>query len=169
VVMVVVMIVVMVMMIVIMVMMIMIMVIMIMVIVFVVVMMHVGRARHLPSRLGHVGGRRSNRRHSIVPRQEPRRASLRRDQLSRQQQKRRCYWTWMFPPKAVPQGPWSSTVPGNLVRALMSHLRGSGYWRAACGEVWMLHRICLIAGIVSTLMFMTPAVAHDYGVQGHHG
>ena len=36
-------------------------------------------------------------------------------------------------------------------------------------EVWMLHGICLIAGIVSTLMFMTPAVAHDYGVQGHHG
>jgi hypothetical protein len=36
-------------------------------------------------------------------------------------------------------------------------------------EVWMLHRICLIAGIVSTLMFMTPAVAHEYGVQGHHG
>jgi hypothetical protein len=33
----------------------------------------------------------------------------------------------------------------------------------------MLQRICLIAGIVSTLMFMTPAVAHDYGVQGHHG
>ena len=31
----------------------------------------------------------------------------------------------------------------------------------------MLHRICLIAGIVSTLMFMTPAVAHDYG--WHHG
>src|SRR5262249_24391547 len=37
------------------------------------------------------------------------------------------------------------------------------------GEVWMLHRICLIAGIVSTLMFMTPAVAYDHGVQGHHG
>jgi hypothetical protein len=36
-------------------------------------------------------------------------------------------------------------------------------------KVWMLHRICLIAGIVSTLMLMTPAVAHDYGVQGHHG
>ena len=33
----------------------------------------------------------------------------------------------------------------------------------------MLRRICLIAGIVSTLMFMTPAVAHDYGVRGHHG
>jgi hypothetical protein len=33
----------------------------------------------------------------------------------------------------------------------------------------MLHRICLIAGIVSTLMFMTPAVARDYGVQKHHG
>jgi hypothetical protein len=32
-----------------------------------------------------------------------------------------------------------------------------------------LHRICLIAGTVSTLMFMTPAVARDYGVQGHHG
>jgi len=32
----------------------------------------------------------------------------------------------------------------------------------------MLHRICLIAGIVSTLMFMMPSVAHDY-VQGHHG
>ena len=31
----------------------------------------------------------------------------------------------------------------------------------------MLHRICLI--VVSTLMFMTPAVAHDYGVQRHHG
>jgi hypothetical protein len=36
-------------------------------------------------------------------------------------------------------------------------------------EVWMLHRICLIAGIVSTLMLMTPAVANDYGVQGHRG
>ena len=35
--------------------------------------------------------------------------------------------------------------------------------------VWLFHRICLIAGIVSTLMFMTPAVAHDYGVQGRHG
>src|SRR5262245_39006900 len=33
-------------------------------------------------------------------------------------------------------------------------------------EVWMLRRICLIAGILSTLM--TPAVAHDYGVRGHH-
>jgi len=33
----------------------------------------------------------------------------------------------------------------------------------------MLRRICLIAGIVSTLMFMTPAVAGDYGVQKHHG
>ena len=33
----------------------------------------------------------------------------------------------------------------------------------------MLRRICLIAGIVSTLMFMTPAVARDYGVQKHHG
>ena len=33
----------------------------------------------------------------------------------------------------------------------------------------MLHRICLIAGIVSTLTFMTPAVARDYGVQKHHG
>jgi hypothetical protein len=33
----------------------------------------------------------------------------------------------------------------------------------------MLHRICLIAGIVSMLMFMTPAVARDYGVQKHHG
>jgi hypothetical protein len=33
----------------------------------------------------------------------------------------------------------------------------------------MLHKICLIAGIVSTLMFMTPAIAHDYGVQGRHG
>jgi len=31
----------------------------------------------------------------------------------------------------------------------------------------MLRRICLIAGIVSTLM--TPAVAHNYGGQGHHG
>jgi hypothetical protein len=31
----------------------------------------------------------------------------------------------------------------------------------------MLRRICLIAGIVSTLM--TPAVAHNYGVEGHHG
>jgi hypothetical protein len=36
-------------------------------------------------------------------------------------------------------------------------------------EVWMLHRICLIAVIVSTLTFMTPAVAHDFGVQGHKG
>jgi hypothetical protein len=102
VVMVVVMIVVMVMMIVIMVMMIMIMVIMIMVIVFVVVMMHVGRhdtcqADWVMWMVGTVTAA-----HSIVPRQEPRRASLRRDQLSRQQQKRRCYWTWMFPPKAVP-------------------------------------------------------------------
>jgi hypothetical protein len=34
-------------------------------------------------------------------------------------------------------------------------------------EVWMLRRIFLIAGIISTLM--TPAVAHDYGVQGRHG
>ena len=33
----------------------------------------------------------------------------------------------------------------------------------------MLHRICLIAGIVSTLMFMTPAVARNYGVQKYHG
>src|SRR5262245_58316008 len=35
--------------------------------------------------------------------------------------------------------------------------------------VWMLHRICLIAGIVSVLMFMMPAVARDYGVQKHYG
>ena len=33
----------------------------------------------------------------------------------------------------------------------------------------MLHRICLIAGMVSTMMFMTPAVAQDYGAQGEHG
>jgi hypothetical protein len=32
-------------------------------------------------------------------------------------------------------------------------------------EVWMLRRICLMA----TLMFMTPAVAGDYGVQKHLG
>ena len=32
----------------------------------------------------------------------------------------------------------------------------------------MLHRICLIAGIVSTLIFMTPAVARDYSLQKHH-
>jgi len=31
----------------------------------------------------------------------------------------------------------------------------------------MSHRICLIAGIVSTLMLMTPAVANDYRVQRH--
>jgi hypothetical protein len=33
----------------------------------------------------------------------------------------------------------------------------------------MLRRICLIAGLVSTLMFMTPAVAGEYAVQKHHG
>jgi hypothetical protein len=33
----------------------------------------------------------------------------------------------------------------------------------------MLHRMCVIAGIVSTLMFMTPTVAHEYGAKGHHG
>ena len=37
------------------------------------------------------------------------------------------------------------------------------------GEGWMLHRICLIAGIVDTLMFTTPAVARDYGVHKQLG
>ena len=32
----------------------------------------------------------------------------------------------------------------------------------------MLSRICL-AGIFSALVFMTPAVAHNYGIQRHHG
>jgi hypothetical protein len=33
----------------------------------------------------------------------------------------------------------------------------------------MLNRVCRIAGIVITLTFMTPAIAHDYGVQKPHG
>lgn len=31
----------------------------------------------------------------------------------------------------------------------------------------MLHRMRVVAGIVSTLMFMSSAVAHDYAVQRH--
>ena len=109
--MIVVMIMVMVMMIVIMVVMIMIMVIMIMVIVFVVVMMHVGRhdtcqADRVMWMIGAVTAAIVLCR--VRSREE---GNCARDQLSRQQQKRRCYWTWMFPPKAVPQRPWSSTVP----------------------------------------------------------
>jgi hypothetical protein len=33
----------------------------------------------------------------------------------------------------------------------------------------MLNRVCLIAGTVITLTFMTPAIARDYGVQNRHG
>ena len=33
----------------------------------------------------------------------------------------------------------------------------------------MLREVCFNAGIASTLMFMTPAVPRDYGVQKHHG
>jgi hypothetical protein len=29
--------------------------------------------------------------------------------------------------------------------------------------------MCVIAGIVCTLMFMTPTVAHEYGAKVHHG
>ena len=33
----------------------------------------------------------------------------------------------------------------------------------------MLHKIFFIAGTATILLFMTPAVAGDYGVQRHHG
>ena len=51
-----------------------------------------------------------------------------------------------------------------LVGCAALRIQASCMW-----EVWMLRRICLMAGIVSTLMFMTPAVAGDYGVQKHRG
>jgi hypothetical protein len=35
--------------------------------------------------------------------------------------------------------------------------------------VWLLRRVRRIAGIVSTLTFITPAIAHDDGARRHHG
>src|SRR5262245_58988183 len=61
-----------------------------------------------------------------------------------------------------PSGKYDSRKLGAQVSGLCGQMQGSLM-------VGMLHRICLIAGIVSTLMFMTPAVARDYGVQKHHG
>ena len=105
--MVVVMIMVIVMMIVIMVVMIMIMVIMIMVIVFVVVMMHVGRhdtcqADRVMWMIGAVTAA------IVLCRGRSREEGNGAETSYRGS---RCYWTWMFPPKAVPQRPCSSTVP----------------------------------------------------------
>ena len=118
--------------------------------------------RHLPSRPGHVDDRRSNRRHSIVPRQEPRRGQLRRGWLSRQQQKRACYCIWLFPPK--------STAATSLLKHRSQQFSVGRLCRTMCGcHIVALCRPSGWARVLQRVVQLRRSPAIPYAATGLRG
>ena len=115
--------------------------------------------RRPPSRPGHGDGSSSIR---LVPRQEPRRKRLRRGWLSRQQQKRACYCTWLFPPK--------STAATSLLKHRSQQFSVGRLCRTMCGcHIVALCRPSGWARVLQRVVQLRRSPAIPYAATGLRG